>query len=887
MFVFLSLSALSLNVDSETLELSSSARPHSACSPGYPTQAVDRQTNARQISKPALESSISLTYVSGVAVHDKRARASQQLFATLALLALAVVVVMAAGALVYREQERAMREEAKRDLSSIAAVTAQQIQNWREDQLTDGVLLADDLAPEISRLLTAPSTSTRDELELSVRHAATMHAYATVLIVSPAGDRIAKYGMAEVPADLLSEPLARAFRLRDPIVFDYHSADFTSPQLVVVAAVPASPDAASTNEPQAALVLFSSLADLLGPIVRSWSASMDTGELVLVRADGNEAVILSDPRPVPETAPGDTGGARTAARPHVPLDQVDSPAAAAAGGFAGFMNGVDYRGHAVAAVTMPIAGSPWSLVVKMDAAEAYAEWRSRSAFLIALVAGVAVLLTGLGFTLWFHRRKAHYKELFVVERMLREQNERQSVTLRSIGDAVISTDSDGHVELLNPVAESLTGWKADEAAGRPVAEVFRIVHALTGEPAEIPVERVLRDGVVVGLANHTALIARDGSVYQIADAAAPIRDSDGEVTGVVLVFRDVTEGYRVQRALAESEARLRAAARNLEGVLYILDADLRFMLSLGTRLAALGLEENEVVGTTLYDFLATDDPDHPLVARHRAALTGEVVSMESAHGGVTFLTTLSPLTGDDGTVTGIVGLALDITDRREMEERVRDALDEKTQLLRELYHRTKNNMQVITSMLTLQAGRSESDEVRAVLAENTARIRSMALVHEMLYQSNDLSRINLAEYLRRLVAAVAETYYDASGRVRMSVDAADIPVLIDTAVPCGMVVSELLSNAFKHAFPEGESGEVSIKLRHDAGKTATGSIVLRVADNGVGLPDGLDVRTAESIGIQTMTMIVEHQLQGSISFDGHEGTRCEIRFSDDQYRERV
>lgn len=174
---------------------------------------------------------------------------------------------------------------------------------------------------------------------------------------------------------------------------------------------------------------------------------------------------------------------------------------------------------------MPIDDSPWSLVAKMDAAQAYAAWRSRSAFLIALVAGVSVLIAGTALTLWFRLRKAHYKELFRVERQLREQHERQAVTLHSIGDAVISTDAHGRVELLNPVAEALTGWKAEEATGRLVSEVFRIVHAPTGDPAEVPVERVLREGVVVGLANHTALIARDGSVHQIADAAAPIRDS--------------------------------------------------------------------------------------------------------------------------------------------------------------------------------------------------------------------------------------------------------------------------------------------------------------------------------------------------------------------------
>jgi len=142
------------------------------------------------------------------------------------------------------------------------------------------------------------------------------------------------------------------------------------------------------------------------------------------------------------------------------------------------------------------------------------------------------------------------------EKELFRSQENLKATLRSIGDAVIATDTEGLIEQMNPVAEKLTGWSLQEAKGRALPEVFRIINAQTDEPAENPVWKVLKSGQIVGLANHTLLIAKDGTRYQIADSGAPIRDADNRITGVVLVFRDVTEEYRIKEKLKENEDRL-------------------------------------------------------------------------------------------------------------------------------------------------------------------------------------------------------------------------------------------------------------------------------------------------------------------------------------------
>jgi PAS domain S-box-containing protein len=145
------------------------------------------------------------------------------------------------------------------------------------------------------------------------------------------------------------------------------------------------------------------------------------------------------------------------------------------------------------------------------------------------------------------------------ETQLTEREENLRITLNSIGDGVIATDLKGCITNLNPIAEELTGWKIAEAAGKPVTEVFDIVHAYTGDRAENPIEKVLEKGMIVGLANHTKLIAKDGREFQIADSAAPIRDDHNDITGVVMVFRDVTESYRMREELKLSEKQLRKA----------------------------------------------------------------------------------------------------------------------------------------------------------------------------------------------------------------------------------------------------------------------------------------------------------------------------------------
>ena len=187
-----------------------------------------------------------------------------------------------------------------------------------------------------------------------------------------------------------------------------------------------------------------------------------------------------------------------------------------------------------------IPSSSWFIVAKEDDAEVFAPWRFRAVLILGLILGLAAAAAAAAVALWKRAETSHYQAQLRAETARRASEERYRITLLSVGDAVISTDSEGRVALMNPVAEALTGWRQEEARGRPLEEVFRIVNETTREPADNPVARVLREGLVAGLANHTLLIHRTGKEYSIADSGAPIRDEAGGILGVVLVFRNVT-----------------------------------------------------------------------------------------------------------------------------------------------------------------------------------------------------------------------------------------------------------------------------------------------------------------------------------------------------------
>ncbi|WP_286396013.1 histidine kinase dimerization/phosphoacceptor domain -containing protein [Pseudanabaena mucicola] len=213
---------------------------------------------------------------------------------------------------------------------------------------------------------------------------------------------------------------------------------------------------------------------------------------------------------------------------------------------------------------------------------------------------------------------------------------------------------------------------------------------------------------------------------------------------------------------------------------------------------------------------------------------------------------------------------------------LQNAVHEKEILLKEVHHRVKNNLMIIGSLLNWQGESVQDPKLLSILEDSKKRINSIALIHEKLYRSPDLAKIDFGEYLHSLVQQVFSTFSLSHERVRLHCEVASIFLNIETATPCGLVINELVSNALEHAFPEHSSGELFVSLSHDE----RDQIILMVADNGVGFPEGVDFRQTESLGWQLVCLLTE-QLEGDVQLFRESGTRVVISFSELNYQRRV
>jgi PAS domain S-box-containing protein len=244
-------------------------------------------------------------------------------------------------------------------------------------------------------------------------------------------------------------------------------------------------------------------------------------------------------------------------------------------------------------------------------------------------------------------------------------------------------------------------------------------------------------------------------------------------------------------------------------------------------------------------------------------------------GHVVFLETSgTPVLDEQSNFLGYRGVDTDFTERKLAEEHLRKSLKEKEILLRELHHRTKNNLQVISSLLDLHSINIEDKNILNIIKEVQHRIKSIALVHEKLYHAKDLSDVNLKDYITDFAHALLKSYAGIKGRISLKVDVDDIVLSLDTITPCGMIISELVSNSLKYAFPDGGKGKVTIECHSIDG----GEVQLRICDNGIGLPKGLDFRNTKSLGFKLICKLAENQLRGTVEREDRKGTAFLIKF---------
>jgi len=233
----------------------------------------------------------------------------------------------------------------------------------------------------------------------------------------------------------------------------------------------------------------------------------------------------------------------------------------------------------------------------------------------------------------------------------------------------------------------------------------------------------------------------------------------------------------------------------------------------------------------------------------------------------------TPLVDNKNKVFGVASLVLDISDRKQAEEQLKASLKEKNTLIDEIHHRVKNNMNVVLSLLKLQANNIEDNQIKEILKESQNRVYAMSAVHEMLHGSEDLSKIYLTTYLSKITTNIFQTYSVNTDKVKLNSTIEKAQIGLNQAYPLGLIISELISNSLKYAFPKDKQGEVNVSM-----KKLNQELHLTVMDDGVGMPDGFDWKNSNTLGLKLVRTLVENQLDGSLNVESNNGTKFTIKF---------
>lgn len=449
-------------------------------------------------------------------------------------------------------------------------------------------------------------------------------------------------------------------------------------------------------------------------------------------------------------------------------------------------------------------------------------------------------------------------------------DEKFKIFLEAAPDAIVVVDKEGCMVMINQLTEAMFGYSRNELIGSKVEVLvperlgkIHIVHR-EGYIAEPKTRRM-------GEGRELSGMRKNGSEFPIEISLSPLLTDHEKL--VISTIRDITSRKKLE---AKFQGLLESAPDGIvvidtNGIIAIVNSETEKLFNYA---------KNELIGQAIEVLVPNHFKDGHVALRNGYIANPHTRPMGAGRSltgrkkdGTEFPVeiSLSPLETEQGML--ITSIVRDITDRRKVEEQVKSSLREKEVLLKEIHHRVKNNLQVTSSLLRLQSDYIKDEHAKELFAESQNRIRSMALVHEKLYQSSDLSRIKLIDYVESLAQLLFRSYGVDSNIIKLDIKGDAIFLSIDTAVPCGLMINELLSNCLKHAFPSNRNGEILVRIE---GKE-NGIVTLLVSDNGVGLPVGFNFEQVTSLGLQLVRTLAK-QLNGQLEINNSEGVRIKFSF---------
>ena len=456
------------------------------------------------------------------------------------------------------------------------------------------------------------------------------------------------------------------------------------------------------------------------------------------------------------------------------------------------------------------------------------------------------------------------------EKNLQESEEWQRSVFEGSRDAIFISGAGASFVDVNAAAVLLSGYSKKELRTMSIPDLH--------EEKDLGPFKTFSQKIMAGVAitSQGVILRKDGT--KIETEFSNSRIIVGGEPYMHTTARDISQRSRAEAALRDSEMKYRALFESANDAIFLLDLKGNHVAVNKKAADMLGYDMEDLEEKSVKDVVASGDYSEAqgklqgLIAGKTFPLYERIFRKKD---GTEFPVEINValIRSVDGTPLYIQSIVRDITARKEAEKRLKSTLKEKEVLLQEIHHRVKNNMQVISSLLRLQAANIEGYDMEEMFQECQNRIRSMALIHDKLYKSKNFSQINFAEYIQSLTLHLFQTYNIKPNTIELKTELSYVLLDLNRAIPCGLIINEIVSNSLKHAFPNNEKGKIWISL-HVLKKE---KLSIQVMDDGIGLPKDLDFRNPSTLGLQLVNDLVR-QISGSIKIDGRKGTRVNISF---------
>ncbi|MES2138768.1 MAG: PAS domain S-box protein [Bacteroidota bacterium] len=450
----------------------------------------------------------------------------------------------------------------------------------------------------------------------------------------------------------------------------------------------------------------------------------------------------------------------------------------------------------------------------------------------------------------------------ITEEKIKKSEEKYRSVVDNAVDMIITFDRDNKIQFINHTRPGIT---VEQVIGTSIYNYIppehleqateKIKKAFEGEPQSYEMRALHSDGTYAWYASNL------GPIF-----------SEDVVIGVTLIIREISERIEAEEKIKKSEEKYRSVVENAADM--IITFDNNYLITFANHLRP-GTQVENIIGTSIYNLIPEAYQGHvkekiKMVFESKKPQGYELPGQHYDGSTAWYSANLGPVfSGEE--VSGITLILRDITDSKKAKEKIQQSLKEKEILLQEVHHRVKNNLQIILSILNLQNAHITDKKTLDLVRDIRSRIKAMSFIHELLYQTDDFSSINFSEYITNITNNLVYSYTQ-DHKINLKLNVGAIFLDLDRAIPCGLIINEIVTNALKYAFTDQEEGEVSVSLTQK-----NEFIHLIIADNGKGFPVNIDYKNTESLGLQLVVTLVQ-QLGGEIALDNSNGVKYTITF---------